>query len=526
MIWIKASQWLKRLVSRYPDNRKVTVIRRELADRAVKSASVAPGAIAVQCLEDPFYFGLLAAICLQIRALSGAVGELIVVRSISGAIGTRWNNRLARSGAIGSILTAQWIRAFRPAADRVGYRSLSFSHPVRDLLDRFQSHASWRRLRTVANFSAIKILDVPAGDLIIDSYLRFRPSARFDVTDPFVARIIWQVYRDVRRARAYFRRRRPRLYLTSYSTYIEHGIAARVALQENIRVCSFGSFVQFGKQLALSDWFHTPDTSGYRSSFQALDRQEERLAEAERHLRARLSGHLDIATSYMSVSAYAPNSEPVPDVAGATVVFLHDFYDSPHVYDQLIFEDFWAWICCTIEELQKAGRKFFLKPHPNQISLSGEVLNQLRRKYPRAPMLSARIGNVQLAEAGMICGVTVYGTVSHELAFLGIPTIACARHPHHAFDFCRTAADQQQYRAFLSTPECMPVARLEMRRQALEFYYMHNLYGDADALALKSAYAAFWKACHSNDCQDSVLAQRFADLCDSPAFKKRVQGLL
>src|SRR5262249_4742192 len=153
----------------------------------------------------------------------------------------------------------------------------------------------------------------------------------------------------------------------------------------------------------------------------------ERLKEAQQQLEVRLGGGIDPATSYMRVSAYAATSEPLPDVAGAVVVFLHDFYDSPHVYDRLVFPDFWTWVCFTIETLQQAGRKFLLKPHPNQVAPDGNALGTLTARYPGLSVLSSRISNRQLVEAGMICGVTVYGTVGHELAYMGVPCISCAK---------------------------------------------------------------------------------------------------
>jgi hypothetical protein len=505
----------------------MAVIRNKLvASASTEAISRSDTVIAVQCVEDPFYFGLFSALCLQLRAASGADCELVVTRSVSGAVGAGWTHWLARSSLLGSIISAQWIRAFRTVTDRVAFRSQSLSHPVGDLADWFRSRAVWRRERHKADLASLRILDVPVGDLITDTYLRFRPAPRIDLHDPFVPWLIWQTHRDIRRARAYFRTRKPKLYLTSYSTYTEHGVAVRVALQEGVPVRSFGNFVQFGRELTLSDWFHTPDTSRYRATFQALDRQEERLLEAEQHLRNRLAGEIDTATSYMKVSAYAAGSEPLPDVAGAVVVFLHDFYDSPHVYDGLVFHDFWAWTCFTIDALRRTVRRFWLKPHPNQISLSGEVLKDLRAKYPDLSMLSPRITNVQLADAGILCGVTVYGTVGHELAYLGVPTIACAKHPHHSFDFCRTAHTVEEYGRYLQTAEELPVTREEMRRQALQFYYMHNLYGGPEALALRNRYAAFWKACNTPDTSSTTLLERFSELRDSKALQTFATQLL
>jgi hypothetical protein len=133
-------------------------------------------------------------------------------------------------------MSYQWIRAARPWIKQIAYRSLSFGHPVADFADRARSRALWRSQRGKSDgFSAV-IDGVPVTDLVIDSYLRFRPSPRFDAADPFVLTLIHQAHRDVRRARRYFERQRPAAYLTSFATYLEHGIAVRVALAAGVRV--------------------------------------------------------------------------------------------------------------------------------------------------------------------------------------------------------------------------------------------------------------------------------------------------
>jgi hypothetical protein len=116
--------------------------------------------------------------------------------------------------------------------------------------------------------------------------------------------------------------------------------------------------------------------------------------------------------------------------------------------------------------------------------------------------------------------------VAHELAYFGIPSIACARHPHHSFDFCRTAHSTEQYAQYLLSPETLPVPKEEMRRQALAFYFMHNQYGDPESLVLRRSYNEFWKACMSEDTPEETLALRFRELRNLPAFKAAVEKLL
>jgi hypothetical protein len=514
-------------MSAYPADRLVAPLRKVWMPSVTgHQAAKAPGKVAIQAVEDALYFGLFGVIAAEIRRQHGIGAEAVVIRATSGAIGTGFMAWLRRSLPVTWLMTSQWVRALRPLVDRVGLRSESWAHPVADLVDAWRSRRLWQQARQSSDDFSLEIDGVLMGDLIVDSYLRFRPSPRFDVHDPFVLALIRQAHRATRRARRYFRRSPPRLYLSSYTTYVEHGVPVRVALQEGVPVYSFASLNRFEKRLSPSDWHHTTNCERYREVFESLDRQSERRAEAEAQLQRRLSGGIDAATSYMKVSAYAGGAELPDRLKGAVVVFLHDFYDSPHIFYDLVFADFWRWASFTMETLERAGIPFFLKPHPNQVSLSGSALSELQAAYPTMRLLPVKATNAQLAEAGIACGVTVYGTVAHELAYLGIPSIGCARHPHSSFDFCRTARSVAEYEALLRASTRLPADRESMRRQALEFYYMHNLHGTADDLELRQRFVTLWKVCHDPSASPQDTQSALAALRDSPAFARRIASML
>jgi hypothetical protein len=501
-----------------PRGERSQALAKSLAEGPALSPRPRGPAIAMQCIDDATYMAILsgAARCLAER--EDASIDVIFVRSISGATGLGPAAAARRSSLIGWLIARQWLRLLAPLRPRVGYRSRSWA--ATDIIDLWLAYRVWQRVRQQAGNFSVSIAGIEVGDLIVDSYLRFRPSPRFDRRHALVWAALWQAHRDVRRARCYFRTRRPVLYLTAYTTYIEHGIAVRAALQAGVPIRAFGNFQAIGMRVTPEHPFHTADTSAYAGTFDSLGAGAiaRALEQAEVGLRRRLGGGIDDATRYMKASAYASGSEHVPDVRGAMIVFLHDFYDSPHVYADLVFQDFWDWIVCTIDTLRANGTPIFLKPHPNQISLSEGALDDLRRLYPELRFLSPRISNVQLAEAGMLGGVTVYGTVAHELAYLGVPTISCARHPHHAFDFCRTARTVEEYRRMLCSPGDMPVPLPAMRRQALAFYYMHNLHGDPADLELRRRFVDFWSAGVSDSASVATWASAYCELLATPGF--------
>jgi hypothetical protein len=396
---------------------------------------------------------------------------------------------------------------------------------MRDAVDLWRAFVCWRSLVSREKLLTLTIEGVPAGDLINDAYLRFKPAPTVDLADAYLWLTIWNAHRQFRRARDYFRSVRPILYLTSYSTYIQHGAAVRVALQSGVRVYSFSNYQEFAKELSLEDWVHTKNPDGYADEFAKLSGPQERLAEAEKALQARIAGAIDTTSGYMKKSAYAQSAEPVPDVRGAVVIFLHDFFDSPHVYRDLVFADFWEWICFTIETLRHAGIPFVLKPHPNQIGLNGPVIEQLRLRYPGLSIISAKITNLQLVRAGMACAVTVYGTVAHEMAFLGIPSIACGHHPHVSFDFCKTAANRAEYAALLTGFATLQFDKAEMRRQSLMFFYMHNLNLGAQDSNLRDAVADFRKASADPAATGQDLVRSLDVIASLPAFSGYISAL-
>jgi hypothetical protein len=445
--------------------------------------------VLVQCVENYYYLSLFDWIVGALRTRGSLTVDQFILRSLRlGSSSSPWGFIKARVYQ-NALTDAKWIRMYAAFCDRIAYRSAGIDWSfqfVRDVRDAFRI---WWELDTKEDVLSLKMAGVLVGDLIYDSYLRFKPAATVDVGDFYLALVVWQAVRDVRRAMHYMSTVRPKVYLTSYSSYIQHGIAARVALQCGVRVFSFGNRQEIIKELTISDWVHLRHPDSYRGDFGLLATPAARLAEAEEKLGSRLAGNLDSATAYMSRSAYADSTARMPDVRGAIVVFLHDFFDSPHCYRWMLYTDFWEWTLATIRIAKSLNQRILLKPHPNQIAPSKGVVRRLRRMFPAIEFLSPSTSNRQLADGGIACALTVYGTVAHEMAYLGIPTITAGDHPHVSFDFCRTARDPEEYAHFIGQIPSFEYSRDDLRRQSLEFYYMHNLNFPPGYLQLRDALA-------------------------------------
>lgn len=318
------------------------------------------------------------------------------------------------------------------------------------------------------------INDVHCGDLIYDTYIRFRAVHTVDIKDEYLRYLIHQCLNGQQSVRDFFQKNQVEVLLSSYSSYIQHGIPVREALRLGVTVYTAGTFSQYIKKLSLTDVWHTPDHQSYANKFAQLTDKAERLKVAKTGIEPRFLGVIDSATKYMRSSAYSDQAGELPDgVEG--VVFLHDFFDSPHCYRTMLFEDFWEWAVYTLQTIQDHGLKIAVKPHPNQVPESIVAVNALKQKFPKVQWLDSAVSNKSIFKSGIKCGFSVYGTILHELAYHGIAAVAAGDHPHVAFNIAYTPQTRNDYKEKLLDYVNLRVPE-GVKNEVLAFYYMHNLY--------------------------------------------------
>jgi hypothetical protein len=441
--------------------------------------------VALPGVEDIGFFGLFACLITQLRQSGPVRVDICIPRSLKNGA-SRSLRSLFWATAISNPLSDNvWKRLYFSFCDRVAYRSGFWMEPWTELRIFWMARRILRGLDSADTLAGLTVRGVQIGDLVIDSYLRFRPSFTLQLRDRYLSVVIRQALRDLEKSFRYFNAVKPDLYLTSYTSYVQHGVAARVAVACGVQVLSFGNFQDFSKVITRADHYQTKASAGYAATFSRLPDRGTKIAAADKMLSARVAGQIDSSTAYMKTSAWQGSTEIPQGVNGSLVIFLHDFYDSMHLYPYVLFHDFWDWICFTIDVLDRHGTPFFIKPHPNQISASDEALGQLRRKYPDLRILPPEVNNRQLAEGGIAGVVTVFGTISAEMAYLGVPTISCGDNPHASFQFCRVARSRAEYEALLRDFRASQGSLKEMRDQACAFFYMHNLNASDEDLDLR-----------------------------------------
>lgn len=431
--------------------------------------------VAIELVEDPYYFSVFSSIANALLA-RGANVDLIVFDPINKS--NRFDNY---------INTYKWVNAYKFFIRNVAYMPPLILNPFISFIFLLKALWIWVQINVYPKESII-ILDIEVYDLVVDTYLRFKPSPKYNSLNLYNIYLIWRCFWEVSRANNYFSSIKPKAYISSYSTYIQHGSAVRAALKMGVEVWTFGNFHRLAKKLSNDDLFHTVNSTNLYDDYLNLENSREKIEEGKIQLAKRINGEVDSSIGYMRDSPYRPKNFLSIDVKDATIIFLHDFFDSPHVYGGMIFNDFWEWACVTIDLLLQGNIKFFLKPHPNQIGESQSVISALKARYPEVVFIDADITNKQLCDAGIALGITVYGTVSHELAFLGVPSLtACAGQPHAGFGFCKTPkviAEYKNYLKFLS--ELRFPIKSQLTNEGAGYYYLYNLSGSNEELETRN----------------------------------------
>jgi hypothetical protein len=523
----KIFKYLFSLFNRYPTSNRARIIHSEdicrLPPHITEKNKIH---IAVQCVQDPFYYALFSGLCSELRKKILVKVDLVVPQSVDRATGLSLRALLLRLPPLNILQISQWVRLWSSVTPSIAYRSVTAGISVADLVDLWRSWRIWQKIHSAEELINLSINGVFCGDLIGDTYLRFRLSAKLQIDDIFILHIIWQAHRDIRKATLYFRKNKPNLYISSYTTYIQHGIPVRVALREGIKVLSFGNAQELGMFHRMNHVFQTRYSLLYKKDFSLIVSKDSVMALAKAEMESRMSGGIDNTTSSMKMPAYGSFVTDLPNLHNSVVIFMHDFYDSPHVYANFIFADFWDWITFTIKVLNRAGITFYLKPHPNQVESSKNVLDDLKNEFSDLNFLPIEADAMQLASVGIVCGITAYGTISSELAYLGIPSIACAEHPHIAFDFCKTAKTKLEYEKLLDRALQIQVNHSEFREQSLQFYAMHNLIFPEEHIQFRNEALKIIRNFNANDILDEDLISEFVKFKAMPCFGWMVDNIV
>ncbi|MBA2611405.1 MAG: hypothetical protein H0U95_05510 [Bacteroidetes bacterium] len=293
----------------------------------------------------------------------------------------------------------------------------------------------------------IKFENILVGDLIYDTYLRYFSQPTIERINADILKVIEIGLNIFYNFEKLLKEQKIKALFNSYTTYIEHGIPARICLQKGIKVFTFGSYSYIIQEATLNFPYHAIDHSKINPErkISALD-----LEASKTLFTSRFSGVIDEATRYMKVSAFS--EKPISQELIAkfksskrnVVIYTHDFYDSPHINRCLLFPDLYLFLKQTLDVLvNSSDTNFYIKTHPNSYGDCKERTIALVNNYglKHFHILDDSTSNIHIINLKPDLIVTARGTVGIEMAHFKIPVVALYDNQYINFKFVHSCRD-------------------------------------------------------------------------------------
>jgi hypothetical protein len=331
----------------------------------------------------------------------------------------------------------------------------------------------------LGSINKIQIENILVGDLIYDTYLRFFHQPTILAIDEQLKLVIEWALNIYYTFKEVLNSNKIRYLISTYTAYIHFGITARLCLERGIKVYTVGSS-SYRLQLIDKEFpYHPIDHSKFDAD-KNLD--EQLMLKVKDIFEARFEGKIDGATSYMRESAFV--DKPIPEGLKELfqlrkrniVIYVHDFYDSPHVNRELAFPDLYQFLSQTLKAItDMQDTTVFIKTHPNGIAGCKEKTIELVNSFqqPGFIILDEAVSNLHIIELKPDLIATARGTVCVEMAYFGIPTVALYDNVFANFKFTHTCYNLEEYFNILKGNE-KPNINYD-KEKILSFYYQAYL---------------------------------------------------
>lgn len=348
--------------------------------------------------------------------------------------------------------------------------------------DKLEAEKIFTSYRSKQDVLQTKYKNYPIGHLVYNYYLRTANEPTIDLNSEILFEILLNTIRSLNELEIIFQNNKYDIFLTSYITYTAHGVPALVALGKGARVFSFSGLDQFYLEVFPTFFTHVKNYLSYKDLKHTLS--EDSLNLAKDKMEERLKGIVDISTSYMRQSSYSytNNNFKFERTKPSVVVYLHCFFDSPHVYRGMLFPDFYEWLKHTLTTLSKNEElEIYIKKHPGALGSNDQVVDEILTQFSNVKIIPHDFNNVQIAkEMKPKAIITVHGTVAHEMAYMGIPVICAGDNPHAGFDFQKTPSTISEYELIIADiGKTNPYSNDKfehIQKEVLRFFYLHNCY--------------------------------------------------
>jgi len=318
----------------------------------------------------------------------------------------------------------------------------------------------------------IKFKDIHIGDLLYDTYIRYRCKPYVNINDFFLKYIIFKTLVIFYNSTDFIKKNNIEVYYTSYASYISHGLLVRIFLSKKIKVYSLSSY--YGENyVTMLTSNHSNAKKNYNSllvDFKRQKKPQKKINISRTLLNQRFFGDGDRLTKYLDIKPnYKFVNEKKFNYEG--IVFLHDFYDAPREIGLRLFTDFYEWYEFLNYVIKKNDLHFAFKFHPNIKTESTVFNNYLKEKY-NCNFLDRKISNLSIYKnKNFKTGISVCGSVLYEILYFGKIPIYLSNNLISPLNIHKLPKNKNEYEKLIVNYDKIKINN-KMIIDMLKIYYM------------------------------------------------------
>lgn len=356
---------------------------------------------------------------------------------------------------------------------------------INNKIDTFKNNfAKIKKKGDLINYSRKGVI---IGDLIYDTYLRTTFEPTVNLKDERLKKIFIRSEKILDLILDYFKNNNVRYVVPSHFCYSTFGIVARAAIKKNIKVIKVRhqNNAQASFRLIISDkWcLDEPPYYNFKKEFSKFDKfkKNKSLKVGKRILHNRLSGKYDPSLAHMQKSQFRKSNSKqffsMDKQKKSIIIFPHCFYDYPHRYRSMLFNDFYEQVIFILEK-SKLNKEYnwFYKPHPHSLSGHIDIHKEIIKNYPNVKFIKKNTSHKEILKLNPICIITNHGTVAHEYAANDILAINTGDNPHINYNFSLTPKNLKQLNQILDNLDFYEKRHNINKKEIYEFMFMHNYY--------------------------------------------------
>ncbi len=321
-----------------------------------------------------------------------------------------------------------------------------------------------------------KINNIIIGDLIYDTYLKKKKVPTIDPTDEDFKLFFLDCLKVFFYWCNFFKNKNIKAIVISHSVYL-YGMIMRIAL--NYGAVAYKPNFHTIYQIKNKNYFIGKEFFGFKKIFKKLSYSEKRqgLAISKKQIQLMFKGKKKYGLGYNFKNNKINKSSQNNRIK--VLIAMHNFYDSPHVFGNMLFPDFYEWLKHIIKLSKKTNYEWFLKLHPENTNKDIKYINNILKENQNIKMISHKTNQNEIIDSGIKFVLTCFGSIGYEYAYRDVTVInACINNPHADYKFTINPKSIKEFNKIILNIKKYKIK--PDKKEILEFLYTRRFYSSVN----------------------------------------------